>query len=182
MIQVLNLWIFFVIGYGIIWGAMILINKKRGNPIEHRELFQTKQGKVNMVTSMIHLVLFFIGSLITPINFGSLFWLGVGLTCIGVFITVLAMKSFSRFTDELNTIGIYKFSRNPMYVGGFLFILGLCLIGIGFSIGSILLWILFLVWIPLIHRTVLLEERFLEKTYGAKYIEFKNKVPRYLIC
>lgn len=76
---------------------------------------------------------------------------------------------------ELKTGGIYRVSRNPMYVGfdalSIAAILGLrnpiVLVLGGFSI---------LVY----HLIIVGEERFLAATFGAPYVEYSGRVRRYL--
>lgn len=79
-------------------------------------------------------------------------------------------------TSKFIVKGSYKFSRNPMYLG-----MGLILLGIGVLIGSwisIIASILFVIimdytWIPF-------EERKLEKQFGKKYLDYKKKVGRWI--
>lgn len=55
-------------------------------------------------------------------------WLIPGLALYGLGIAVIAVAAvnFSRpQTDGLNQTGLYRFSRNPMYVGYFLYFLGI---------------------------------------------------------
>jgi protein-S-isoprenylcysteine O-methyltransferase Ste14 len=78
-------------------------------------------------------------------------------------------------TLALATGGIYKWLRNPMYVG-----VGLMVAGIGIAIGSD--WTLILI-VPaawLFHQGVVLrEERYLEAKFGDDYRRYKASVPRY---
>jgi len=41
-----NLWLFFVLGYGIIWASMIWASRKRGKPIEDHEFSKMLGGKI----------------------------------------------------------------------------------------------------------------------------------------
>ena len=90
------------------------------------------------------------------------------------------MHSFAQSTDGLNTAGIYRFSRNPMYVGGFLFIAGLNLMGLHISAFNIVFCILSLIWVAATHWTILQEESFLEYKYGDSFTAYMRAVPRYL--
>jgi protein-S-isoprenylcysteine O-methyltransferase Ste14 len=75
---------------------------------------------------------------------------------------------------KLTTTGPYRWSRNPQYVGWFLFLFG-------FALTDWSLWCLgalFAVAVSL-HLLVLVEEKHMLRTFGAQYAEFCRKVPRY---
>lgn len=179
MLNIWNLWVFFVLGYGIIWASMILASRKRGKPIEDPELYKFHGKKIPIIGWM-WLVVVFLISLFVPVNFGVLFWLGLPLYLLGMVLNTIAMYSFAQSPGGINTTGIYRYSRNPMYVGGFFFLLGLCLMGWSASVWSIVFLILFIFSIPYYHWTVLLEEAFLENKYGEVYLKYRQTVPRYL--
>jgi protein-S-isoprenylcysteine O-methyltransferase Ste14 len=64
--------------------------------------------------------------------------------------------------------GLYRYSRNPMYIGVLLAIFGQ-----GFVIYGVIVWICF-------HAVVvLLEEPRLKKQIGQPYDEYRQKVPRW---
>lgn len=72
--------------------------------------------------------------------------------------------------------GLYKYSRNPMYLGMALFLLGLSvLIGnlVGFVTPIFLFAILNFMFIPY-------EEERMERERGEKYLDYKNKIRRWL--
>jgi protein-S-isoprenylcysteine O-methyltransferase Ste14 len=81
----------------------------------------------------------------------------------------------SQPTLVLATTGMFKWTRNPMYVGG-----GIVLLGI--AIGCALDWVLLLLVLslPLVHYGIILrEERYLERKFGDEYLRYKKKIPRY---
>ena len=81
----------------------------------------------------------------------------------------------SQPTLALATIGMFTWSRNPMYVGGSLALLG---IAIGFALDWVTL--LLVASLPLVHYGIILrEERYLERKFGDEYRRYKTKVPRY---
>ncbi len=81
----------------------------------------------------------------------------------------------SQPTLALATTGMFTWSRNPMYVGGGLALLG---VAIGFALDWVLL--LLVVSLPLVHYGIILrEERYLERKFGDEYRRYKTKVPRY---
>jgi protein-S-isoprenylcysteine O-methyltransferase Ste14 len=78
-------------------------------------------------------------------------------------------------TLALATTGMFTWTRNPMYVGGSLALLG---IAIGFALDWVIL--LLLVSLPFVHYGIILrEERYLERKFGDEYRRYKTKVPRY---
>ena len=180
MLGLYNLWLFFVPGFGIMWVLMTLADRKRGKPIEDRELYNF-HGKKVLVIGWAWLIMLLLICLFTPINFGVLFWIGLPLLLIGIVLNAIAIYSFAQFKGGVNINGIYRYSRNPMYVGGFFFLLGLCMMGWLTSAWSIALLIMFIVSTPYYHWTVLLEEAFLEHKYGESYLKYKQSVPRYFL-
>src|SRR5271165_637540 len=81
----------------------------------------------------------------------------------------------SQPTVALATTGIFTWTRNPMYVGGSLALLG---IAIGFALDWVIL--LLAACLPLIHYGIILrEERYLERKFGDEYRRYQMKVPRY---
>jgi len=78
-------------------------------------------------------------------------------------------------SGALRTMGIYRFSRNPMYLGFYLVTLASLLsVPHPVSIGCGLMGIY------VHHRIVLAEERFLQKKHGASYEAYKHRVRRYI--
>ncbi|NCC73274.1 MAG: isoprenylcysteine carboxylmethyltransferase family protein [Sphingobacteriia bacterium] len=75
----------------------------------------------------------------------------------------------------LQTNGIYRFSRNPMYLGVILLAAGSAMMMptiTGFLLGAS--------GVFLHHKIILKEELFLEEVFGQQYIEYKSAVRRYL--
>lgn len=85
--------------------------------------------------------------------------------------TVITFKAAS----SLQTTGIYRFTRNPMYVGETLFYLGLsCLIGNWWHI------ILFPLLILIVQEYIIRqEEKYLERRFGQVYVSYKSSVGRW---
>ena len=78
--------------------------------------------------------------------------------------------------SSLQTNGIYSISRNPMYVGLAIVYLGItCLIGNWWNI------ILFPLLLLVIKEYVIKkEEKYLERAFGEKYLDYKSRVRRWL--
>jgi len=175
-----NLWFLFVLGYGIILASMAWANQKRGKPIEDPEVYELHGKKRMFVCAYLPFISFLIGSIFVSINIGTLFWIGSPVFISGIMLNIIAMYSFSQFTGGLNTMGIYRYSRNPMSAGIFLFVLGLNLMGWSISLMNIIFVILSVLWIGATHLAVLQEESFLENKYGNSFREYMKKIPRYV--
>lgn len=110
---------------------------------------------------------------------------GVPPVALGVFLNLWADGLFKRHGTEVKPFrdssalvveGPYRFSRNPMYLGGLL-ILG----GAGLLLGSLTPWlvVLLLAWLATAHFIVP-EERDLERQFGERYLESKRRVRRWI--
>jgi len=76
----------------------------------------------------------------------------------------------------LITSGPYRFSRNPLYLGGNVFIF----FGAVLLLGSPAALILTALHLPLMDRFVRREEAQLERTFGADWLRYKAHVRRWL--
>ena len=78
--------------------------------------------------------------------------------------------------DVLNSSGMYSMVRHPLYLGNYLIWLGISLssFNIYFAIiMSLLFWIYY-------ERIMFAEERFLERKFGADYLNWASKLPAFL--
>jgi protein-S-isoprenylcysteine O-methyltransferase Ste14 len=102
----------------------------------------------------------------------------------GIAIAVSAERTFRRIGThalpwkpalQLASSGIYAHTRNPMYLG-----LGLFVLGVGVALGSIGTLLMLVPGALVLHYGVVLrEERYLERKFGEDYRRFKAEVPRY---
>ena len=76
--------------------------------------------------------------------------------------------------DDLITDGVLGHVRNPMYLGVLLIYLACIFLSI--SLISIALWIVIIV---IYDKLATFEEKQLEKLFGEKYLEYKEKVPKW---
>lgn len=77
---------------------------------------------------------------------------------------------------QLVTIGLYRFSRNPMYVGVLLMLAGWALL----YQSSVLAWYAAAIAAAFHLRVVLGEEPWLARTHGEAWSAYKSRVPRWL--
>jgi protein-S-isoprenylcysteine O-methyltransferase Ste14 len=74
------------------------------------------------------------------------------------------------------TGGLYRYTRNPMYLG-----MVSVLIGAALLFGTLSAWLPIPVFVWIIHNNFIrVEERFLEGIFGGQYLQYKNKVRRWL--
>ena len=114
----------------------------------------------------------------------ALRWVGVALCVAALTLLAWSLVSFGQSfrvgidterPDKLITTGIFAFSRNPIYVGFALILLGQFLIS---STWLLLAYLLAGYW--LFHRQVLREEQFLSQYYGDSFENYRQRVRRYL--
>ena len=79
-------------------------------------------------------------------------------------------------TNRLVTSGIFKYSRNPMYLGMLMIIISTSIFYL--NIYSILTPFLFVFWINKFQ--IKREEAFLTEKFGKEYLSYKNKTRRWL--
>lgn len=78
--------------------------------------------------------------------------------------------------DVLNSTGIYSIVRHPLYLGNYLIWLGITfyVFNLGFSLlMSLLFWIYY-------ERIMFAEERYLERKFGKKYLDWSNNIPAFI--
>jgi protein-S-isoprenylcysteine O-methyltransferase Ste14 len=152
-----------------------------------RRTYRVK-GKLNLLGTFLLCAMLFIPNLLidyattyempgTPLDyFGVIVCLAGLVLCIAAMIyfgsvsKILCLK-----TGNMTISGPYRWSRNPQYLGWFLFLLG-------FTLNDWSLWCLaaLLVVGVSLHFLVLIEEQHLRRVFGDEYADFYLKTPRYL--
>ena len=118
--------------------------------------------------------------IIQPYNY-----LGIILILFGLVIDVWAWVLFRRKKTTLNpykipsrleTKSIFKISRNPMYLG-----MDIILLGVSVLLGSLITFIFPIIFIILIEKLFInLEEKNLERKFGKEYLDYKKEVRRWI--
>ena len=152
-----------------------------GKTTIHPALFYS--GKIlGYLCWMVYLFMIIKINLIDAFSFDYIDYISFIIFLVGFTLIVLSLKNLGNSTrigipaekTNLKTFGIYKFSRNPMYVGIHLW-----------TISSIIYtqnWFILIIGIYSIiiyHFIVLGEERFLENRFGEEYSEYRKKVRKY---
>jgi len=115
----------------------------------------------------------------------ALSYSGVALIILGITITAIAAHAFARAgtpiipfepSTALVAGGLYRVTRNPMYLG-----LVVILLGAGVLFGTVSPFLTIPVFVWIIQKMFIeAEERFLEEIFGAQYLAYKSKVRRWL--
>lgn len=85
-------------------------------------------------------------------------------------------RVYGLLEDRIIADGIYRWSRNPQYLG-----YALIFTGIAIVTGSSLAFVFTVVFITLIHAGVtLIEEPHLQEKFGREYRDYRNQTSRYL--
>ena len=134
-------------------------------------------------------------ALVVPVELGSIFWdvhevplflraIGLAVAAAGTAVFIASMSAMrdswragipDKTSTALITDGIYRFSRNPAFLGFDLLYLGLLAaypnaVHLGFAVFAILM----------LHKQILNEEAFLQRSFGEAYSTYKSQVRRYL--
>ena len=78
-------------------------------------------------------------------------------------------------TTSLKMEGLFRFSRNPMYLGVFTTLLAAVL----YTFSPIILLVVIFV-VVVHHKIVLAEEEYLQKSFGEEYLAYCRRVRRYI--
>lgn len=174
--------------YGIYFGKM-LVQKRHG--IRTHQIGRRKEKELHTVETLMSIAT--LGAPIAQLMSVALGWnhlpAGARFTgfCIGMLgdavflLSVLCMKDSwragipDRDKTELVTTGIYRYSRNPAFLGFDLMYIGVLLmygnlLTLGFSVFAMVM----------LHLQILQEERYLEGVFGEAYAAYKGQVFRYL--
>jgi protein-S-isoprenylcysteine O-methyltransferase Ste14 len=168
-----NAWIFILpIVILSIFGVKIL-----GSRVTDEYSSLTKKEKRIFSLYMIMIVTSYSYSVFLPFQLGTA-WFHIGLLIflLGIIIGIMAIINFAATpTNEPVTRGVYRISRNPMYVSEIL---------LYFSISiACVSWIFLLIAIIAgiySHDRIAVEESFCLSKYGNTYREYMNKTPRWI--
>ena len=179
--------------YLVYFGKMLMLKKQN---IQGNILGKVEKSKGSYI---IEIVLRSVTFLIVPVQFGSAVLdnliyslpafpamreIGLVFMFVGVMIflsAIITMRNNWRagYNREQNTQlvinGIYRFSRNPAFVG-----FDLLYIGCALAFPNIINIALVLAAVVVFHVQILGEEKFLAEKFGKEYLDYKDKVMRYI--
>lgn len=110
------------------------------------------------------------------IEFSWLFYTGLTIYIFGLVLCTISIINFAVPSNEgLNHNGLYRFSRNPMYLSYLIYF-----IGCAFLTRSLVLCVIVLIFQIAAHWIILSEERWCIEKFGEAYKQYMKKVRRYI--
>ncbi|EGP66094.1 hypothetical protein HMPREF9182_0382 [Streptococcus sp. oral taxon 056 str. F0418] len=108
-------------------------------------------------------------------DFSVLFYMGAAIYLLGLTLCAISMRDFARsHANGMNTKGLYRYSRNPMYMAYFIYFLGIALLT-----QSLTFFVILLIFQLSGHFIILAEERWCLAHFGNSYQNYKKQVRRY---
>lgn len=158
------------------YGLMAIVNKAA---LKRAALFAPLIGKeraaywIYQITGLaIMIYLFFL----TVKADGFWFYAGLCVYIAGTALYSISVIDFTKpQTGEINTKGLYRISRNPMYIAYFIYFLGCAMM-----VRSVILICILLVFQVSAHFIILSEERWCIGKFGEEYKDYMSRVRRYL--
>lgn len=133
-----------------------------------------------LVMTILHFIVPYQVAIFTPINY-----LGIFLIILGLTIAKKVGTTFSKIDTEIHTFkkprqlvtsGLFQYSRNPIYLG---FVIAL--IGLNIVLGSLTPFIVVLIFIFLTNFWYIpFEEKNMHKQFGQDYENYKKNVRRWI--
>ena len=110
---------------------------------------------------------------------------GIVLIIIGISFVILARRKFAQYgqptdpghpTGKVVKTGVFALSRNPLYLGGSIFLLGIALL-----LNTLWAIVMLVLSIIICHYVLIIpEERYLARKFGDEYEEYITSVRRWL--
>lgn len=101
------------------------------------------------------------------------FALGAALIALGEVIRFVGSGTIKKF-EGVTSNGVYKYTRNPLYIGSFILGAGACVMSRDWLFSAMF----FVFFILLYSRVIIREERYLVGRYGDDYVRYLAEVPR----
>jgi protein-S-isoprenylcysteine O-methyltransferase Ste14 len=138
----------------------------------------TPRDKRAAMTSMIFMYAMMIFTIWVPLKIGTpWFYIGLCLFIIGFVGNAIATHNYATTPkDEAIRKGMYRISRNPLYLCFSVMFLGLILASL--SLPLLVIWMIYNI---MTHFVILGEERYCLETYGESYNDYMKKVQRYFL-
>jgi protein-S-isoprenylcysteine O-methyltransferase Ste14 len=173
-----NAWIFvlaFLLLF-IIWGILDRLRGQTGASRPDKPPFNETEKKLYGI-SQVALWASNAYSIVLPLSLGSAwFYAGLVIYLVGMIFTIVSGTTLDTTPeDKPATDGLYRISRNPIYLGCFLIY-----IGIGVASASWLFLLLTTIWIILYDKLIAPEEQWCLEKYGNAYRAYMDRTPKWI--
>jgi protein-S-isoprenylcysteine O-methyltransferase Ste14 len=173
-IGVLNAWIF-IIPLIVYWfsGVKFLFSKR----MPESPPPQKRKDKILSMVLVVTMFFSFFYSIFVPFKLGTIwFYIGLLVYLVGTFLVIISMINFATTPmDKPVTKGLYRFSRNHMFIGFFLVYLGVATACISWA--YLLMTVLFIV---IVNYMSPFEEAITLGHYGIAYEDYMKKTPKWV--
>lgn len=140
-----------------------------------------------LIAMLCVLIIFLSKSIFPSFVFSYKLQLGIFVSTVGFLLLIISIKSFIDNKTTINplnlkkstylvTSGVFRFSRNPMYLGMLLFLLGTAIILN--IIGGLIISILFIFYMNFFQ--IIPEEKALQNLFGKNYRNYRKTVRRWI--
>lgn len=159
------------------FGILSLLNK---GAIQRAAYFPPMFGNEKLaywVYQILNVVIFvYLCFLKVKIDFSWKLYLGLLIYLIGLILCTVSIINFAMPSNAgLNIYGLYRFSRNPMYLSYFVYFVGCAMLA-----QSLILCGMILIFQFSSHWIILSEERWCIERFGEAYKQYMKKVRRYI--
>ncbi|MGB7294825.1 MAG: isoprenylcysteine carboxylmethyltransferase family protein [Candidatus Aminicenantales bacterium] len=151
--------------------------RKKSKRLSQFPPFNKSKKIMALSTHAVIMPLVFIYSIFLPLMTGTA-WLFVGLAFFAAALVISVTTIFniaSAPAERPVTNGVYKISRHPIYLSGFLMFAG-----VGIACASWVVLLLAVAWIVLWRILVPTEEKLLIEKYGDDYRDYMMRTPRWI--
>lgn len=139
-------------------------------PLQGGEKFAFAMYQISNILMFLYLI--FLRVITEP----PIFYAALLIYSLGMVLYIISIIDYARPDENgANLKGLYKVSRNPMYVAYFIYFTGCALLT-----KSLLLFILLLIFQLSSHWIIISEERWCVEKFGAQYISYMKRVRRYI--
>ncbi|MHA2008577.1 MAG: methyltransferase family protein [Promethearchaeota archaeon] len=172
-----NAWIFVVPMLLLMIIGNVLIKKREMASLSEYLSDFSKKEKILVAVLMIPILSSYFYSIFLPLKIGTIwFYIGLVIYLLGIGIQIITWQHLATGSVERPvTKGIYRFSRNPMYIGDILIFTSIAIACIS--------WIFLIIVVLSIaanYLAVISEERECLAKYGDEYREYMSRTPRWI--
>jgi protein-S-isoprenylcysteine O-methyltransferase Ste14 len=170
-----NAWIFVIPMLIILFSEMRATASRESGKAGDFQL--TKKENRIIYAVFLGMIVSWVYAVFLPLQLGTI-WLYSGLIiCLfGMVFTIIAILNFATSPkDKVVTTGLYRFTRNPTYIG-----MILMQIGLGIACTSWLFLLLTVALMILLNADLSTEERYCLYRFGDDYRKYKNRTPRWI--